>query len=202
MSRRRFFVPRESIRDGVAPLPSDQAHHLRNVLRLRTGDVVEIFDGKGGGYTGEVDFQDGAIFVRGLQSIATQESQIRVILAAALIKSSKYEFPAAKSPAGCNVGTESQRKLQNSAGVPPRPGFTNRKPCRISYRRTISGRALDSCCTKRLQKPGILRLFLKALCCASAPKEDGRIARWSRQKPSAMKYSALAHGFCAPRQQP
>jgi 16S rRNA (uracil1498-N3)-methyltransferase len=92
MSRRRFFVPQESIRDGVACLPSDQAHHLRSVLRLRTGDVVDVFDGKGGGYTGEVDFRDGEIFIRGLQSITTQEPRIRVILAAALIKAAKYEW--------------------------------------------------------------------------------------------------------------
>jgi 16S rRNA (uracil1498-N3)-methyltransferase len=92
MSRRRFFVPEESIRDGVACLPADQAHHLLNVLRLRKGDVVEIFDGKGGGYSGEVDFQDTGIFVRGLYSIATRESRVRIILAAALIKPSKYEW--------------------------------------------------------------------------------------------------------------
>jgi len=92
MNRRRFFVPAESIRDGVASLPSDQARHLRKVLRLRTGDVVEIFDGKGRGYTGQVDLQDGRIFVRELKSLATQESRIRVVLAAALIKSSKYEW--------------------------------------------------------------------------------------------------------------
>jgi 16S rRNA (uracil1498-N3)-methyltransferase len=92
MSRRRFFVPPESIRDGVACLPSDQAHHLRNVLRLRTGDSVEVFDGKGGGYAGEVDFQDAGIYIRRLRSIATHESRVRVVLAAALIKSSKYEW--------------------------------------------------------------------------------------------------------------
>ena len=73
MNRRRFFVPAESIRDGVASLPSDQAHHLRKVLRLRPGDGVEIFDGKGSGYTGQVDLQDGKIFVRELRSLATQE---------------------------------------------------------------------------------------------------------------------------------
>ena len=60
--------------------------------RLRAGDVVEIFDGKGSGYTGEVEFQDTAIFVRGLRSITTRESRVRVMLAAALIKSSKYEW--------------------------------------------------------------------------------------------------------------
>jgi 16S rRNA (uracil1498-N3)-methyltransferase len=92
MSRRRFFVPGECIRDGVACLLSDQAHHLRNVLRLRAGEVVEIFDGKGSGYAGEVDFQDTAVFIRGLRNITTHESQVRVLLAASLIKSSKFEW--------------------------------------------------------------------------------------------------------------
>lgn len=92
MNRRRFFVPRESIREGTACLPADQSHHLRDVLRLRTGDIVEIFDGKGGGYSGEVDFQDTGIFVRGLSPIASVESGARVILAAALIKSAKFEW--------------------------------------------------------------------------------------------------------------
>ncbi len=92
MSRRRFFVPGESIRDGVASLPADQAHHLRNVLRLRSGDVVEIFDGQGGGYFGKIDIQEAGIFVRGLRTITTQEPRVPVVLAAALIKSSKFEW--------------------------------------------------------------------------------------------------------------
>jgi 16S rRNA (uracil1498-N3)-methyltransferase len=92
MSRRRFFVPGESIRNGTACLPADQAHHLRNVLRLRNGDVVEIFDGKGVGYSGAVDFQDAGIFVRELRKLPTGESGVRVVLAAALIKPSKFDW--------------------------------------------------------------------------------------------------------------
>jgi 16S rRNA (uracil1498-N3)-methyltransferase len=92
MSRRRFYVPRESIQDGVASLPADQAHHLRDVLRIGTGEVVEIFDGAGNGYTGEVLLQDSKVCVRGLQGIPSEASRIRLILAAALIKSSKFEW--------------------------------------------------------------------------------------------------------------
>ncbi len=92
MGRRRFFVSAESIRDGAACLPDDQAHHLRNVLRLRNGDVVEIFDGKGGGYSGEIELLKTGVFVRRLRPIAAQESRVRVILAAALIKPSKFDW--------------------------------------------------------------------------------------------------------------
>jgi 16S rRNA (uracil1498-N3)-methyltransferase len=92
MSRRRFYVPQNSIREGIACLPSDQAHHLRDVLRIGSGEIVEIFDGAGKGYIGEVDLQDSLVYVRGLQNIPLEEPRIRLILAAALIKSSKFEW--------------------------------------------------------------------------------------------------------------
>ena len=72
MSRRRFYVPRDSIQEGIACLPSDQAHHLRDVLRMGSGEVIEIFDGAGRGYVGEVDLRDTKVYVRGLQSIPSE----------------------------------------------------------------------------------------------------------------------------------
>jgi 16S rRNA (uracil1498-N3)-methyltransferase len=92
MSRRRFYVPKDSIRNGIAILPADQAYHLRNVLRIGTGEIVEIFDGAGNGYTGNVELQGSEVFIRGLQSLPPEESRIRLILAAALIKSAKFEW--------------------------------------------------------------------------------------------------------------
>ncbi|MBN1569088.1 MAG: 16S rRNA (uracil(1498)-N(3))-methyltransferase [Acidobacteria bacterium] len=92
MSRRRFYVPRESVRNGVASLPSDQAHHLRDVLRMGSGEIVEIFDGTGNGYVGEVELQDSGVYVRGLQNMPSEESPVCLILAAAMIKFSKFEW--------------------------------------------------------------------------------------------------------------
>jgi 16S rRNA (uracil1498-N3)-methyltransferase len=92
MGRRRFYVPRNSIQEGTACLPSDQSHHLRDVLRIGSGEIVEIFDGAGNGYIGEVDLTDSLVYVRKLQSIPIEEPQSHLILAAALIKSSKFEW--------------------------------------------------------------------------------------------------------------
>jgi 16S rRNA (uracil1498-N3)-methyltransferase len=41
----RFFC--DSISKGVAELDGQQSHHLAGVLRLKPGDRVELFDGKG-----------------------------------------------------------------------------------------------------------------------------------------------------------
>jgi len=92
MSRRRFYVPRDSISGGIAALPADQARHLRDVLRLRSGDVVEIFDGEGGGYAGEVELRGSEVLVCRLQSLGSLVPKDSLILAAALIKSAKFEW--------------------------------------------------------------------------------------------------------------
>lgn len=44
---RRFFVPAERIRDGWVEFAPAQAHQLTQVLRLRSGDHVSVFDGSG-----------------------------------------------------------------------------------------------------------------------------------------------------------
>src|SRR5215212_7065913 len=43
----RFFVPDLNHQAGTIRLPPAEAHHLQKVLRLRTGEIVNVFDGKG-----------------------------------------------------------------------------------------------------------------------------------------------------------
>ncbi len=97
MARRRFYVPRDSIRDGIAILPANQAHHLRDVLRIAPGDLVEIFDGAGSGYTGEVELHGSDVVVCNLKDIPQTESPFYLTLAAALIKTAKFEWMLEKA---------------------------------------------------------------------------------------------------------
>ncbi len=97
MARRRFYVPADTIRDGRAILPPSQAHHLRDVLRIDAGEIVEIFDGAGSGYAGEVVLQGSDVVIRGLQSLPSERSRIRLILAAALIKPARFEWVLQKA---------------------------------------------------------------------------------------------------------
>jgi 16S rRNA (uracil1498-N3)-methyltransferase len=98
MTRRRFYVHRDSIRDGVAALAPGEAHHLREVLRIRSGECVEVFDGSGLTFRGEVELRGTEVFVGELERIASQElSLFRLILAAALIKAAKFEWMIEKA---------------------------------------------------------------------------------------------------------
>ncbi len=97
MTRRRFCVPRDSIRDGIAVLPPDQAHHLRHVLRMETGDAAEVFDGTGIGYIGEVEMRGPEVSIRNLQALPPLDSSFYLILASALIKPAKFEWMMQKA---------------------------------------------------------------------------------------------------------
>ncbi len=97
MTRRRFYVPRDSIQKGTVRLPPDQSHHLRDVLRIGSGGTVEVFDGEGTGYIGEVAFEDSGVFVRQLRQLPSSQNRVPLILAAALIKPSKFEWVLEKS---------------------------------------------------------------------------------------------------------
>jgi 16S rRNA (uracil1498-N3)-methyltransferase len=92
MTRRRFYVPRESIEDGIARLPQDQSHHLRDVLRIGADEVVEVFDGEGKGYIGDVSIHGSSVFVQNLRQLPSQKTNVPLILAISLVKSEKFEW--------------------------------------------------------------------------------------------------------------
>lgn len=98
MPRRRFYVPRDQIRNGVAILPPDQSHHLFNVLRLRPGDEVEVFDGEGINYAGEVSDAGPEIRIRKvIKEGEISPTKCRIILAPALIKPERFEWMLQKA---------------------------------------------------------------------------------------------------------
>jgi len=93
MPRRRFFISRDGIEDGVAVLTADQAHHLKDVLRLQSGTEVELIDGQGCSYAGIVECRGSRVRVTSLRELSpAQEFGTRLALAAALIKSDRFEW--------------------------------------------------------------------------------------------------------------
>jgi len=104
MPRRRFFVPHKLEPNGVAVLTPDQAHHLRNVLRLRAGQEVELFDGTGLGYSGTIQCRGSEIHIGPLRKMESLRAPgTALVLAAALIKPDRFEWILQK---GTELGVE------------------------------------------------------------------------------------------------
>jgi 16S rRNA (uracil1498-N3)-methyltransferase len=102
MSRRRFYAPRESFAadEESVVLSPEEARHLRDVLRLRQGDEVYVFDGEGREYLCRVE-ESGRDFAKLTVSdeveAASPESPVELTLCVALLKGEKFDLVVQKA---------------------------------------------------------------------------------------------------------
>lgn len=54
MTSQRFFIEPEKIQGNEAVLNGADAHHLKNVLRLKTGDSIQLLNGSGNIFTATI----------------------------------------------------------------------------------------------------------------------------------------------------
>jgi 16S rRNA (uracil1498-N3)-methyltransferase len=81
-----FSSPQITIRNSA------EIHHLKNVLRLKKGDRIEIFDGKGLEILGVIEQLDEASAVISVVSRRQEQTgAARIVLACAIPKKAKFE---------------------------------------------------------------------------------------------------------------
>ena len=101
MSRRRFFAPPSAFNFSkhLVTLTSDEARHLREVLRLKTGDDVQVFDGAGREFRAVVSQarRESAELELGAEIQPPRpESPLKLTLAVALLKGEKFDLVVQK----------------------------------------------------------------------------------------------------------
>jgi 16S rRNA (uracil1498-N3)-methyltransferase len=98
MSAHRFHVP-EAAPGAQVKLPEHSAHHARDVLRLRPGAAVRVFDGAGAEFDAILDSvsrQGVSARVTGLAA-ARPESPLRVVLAVSPLRGDRMELVVQKA---------------------------------------------------------------------------------------------------------
>ena len=100
MTRRRFFAPPGAFTRDTVRLDSDEAKYLREVLRLKTGDQVYVFNGRGKEFqcTVEEARRDSSL-LKVVSEIepARPESPLHLTLAVALLKGEKFDLVVQKA---------------------------------------------------------------------------------------------------------
>lgn len=99
MTRRRFYAPPDAFAfdAGRVALAPEEARHLRDVLRLKEGDEVFVFDGEGVEYAcvvrelGSGKKLAAQLEVKARVEAASPESRLQLTLALALLKGEKFE---------------------------------------------------------------------------------------------------------------
>jgi len=95
----RFYCPPPLPCEGSFYLPPDAAHHASRVLRLRTGDSVQLFDGEGRECHGLIgDLSGKQVVIEHIrQREVNRESPLPLLLAQALSSSEKMDWVIQKA---------------------------------------------------------------------------------------------------------
>ncbi|MBI4549714.1 MAG: 16S rRNA (uracil(1498)-N(3))-methyltransferase [Candidatus Omnitrophica bacterium] len=98
MREKRFFVSKSDIKGNSALLSPQESHHLKNVLRLKKGDSVIVFNGEGQEFAATVTSMSSRV---GVQLDAKRRQRfteaVTVALAQAMPKKKKMDFIIAKA---------------------------------------------------------------------------------------------------------
>jgi len=89
----RFYAPDAHATGALVALPADEGAHLTRVLRLRSGDAIRVFDGRGREFDAVVE-QAGksGVHVRlGAAREAAPERRVSVTVAQAVLKGDKMD---------------------------------------------------------------------------------------------------------------
>jgi 16S rRNA (uracil1498-N3)-methyltransferase len=100
MTRRRFHAPPTAFTQTTVTLTADEARHLRDVLRLKSGDEVYVFDGRGREFRCSVSNtkRDSAeLQIEAEVEPAKPESQLQLNLCVALLKGEKFDLVVQKA---------------------------------------------------------------------------------------------------------
>ena len=101
MTRRRFFAPPSAFNFSkrVVTLSADEARHLREVLRLKAGDEVQLFDGAGREFravVAQARRESAELEIRDEIGPPKPESPLQLTLAVALLKGEKFDLVVQK----------------------------------------------------------------------------------------------------------
>ena len=100
MTRRRFYAPPSAFVDQTVALAAEEARHLRDVLRLKSGAEVYVFNGVGREFrcTVSTSKRDAAeLRIEAEVEPAKTESQLQLNLCVALLKGEKFDLVVQKA---------------------------------------------------------------------------------------------------------
>lgn len=100
MSIRRFYADPERFSETSVVLDEDETRHLRDVLRLRTGDEIRTFDGNGREFRGVIEaVEKRRTVIKDLTEVqpTSPESPLDLTIAAVLLKGDKLDLVVQKA---------------------------------------------------------------------------------------------------------
>jgi len=169
----RVRVAGDQLRSGTVHLRGAELRHLRDVLRLRSGARIEVFDGEGRSFEAEITaIGTSAAEIAVLDAVERRaESPLQLTLAVAIAKGAKLDWVVEKAT---ELGVSRIVPFVSERTVPEREEFTSRQE---RWRRIASGAAAQS---GRTVSPQVSEVMRFADVAQHAPRHDRCLLFWER----------------------
>lgn len=169
---RRFFLTNPLPVEGLLTITGPEVHHLKNVLRLKTGARVIFFDGQGCEYEAELaQLGSHEITARIISQHQEAAERCRVTLAQGLLTGQKMDLVVQKAT-----------ELGLAAIIP----FTSRYSAvreasanKVQRWQRIAREACKQC--HRPREPEILPVITWAECLSQATEHDLTVVFWEKE---------------------
>jgi 16S rRNA (uracil1498-N3)-methyltransferase len=169
----RFYVPHLRIEDGRIRVEGAEVRHIRNVLRLRRGDEIWVFDGSGKQYGGTIVDEGPSLIVIAVGEVVScsSESHTEITLAQSLLKGEKMDYVIQKAT---ELGVKEVLPFFSSRSVPLLEG--PRRTERHRRWERIAVEASKQCSRAMVPRIGPLQEFADVL---PGPSQGGlRLLLW------------------------
>jgi 16S rRNA (uracil1498-N3)-methyltransferase len=166
----RFYTEGALRAGGVSLLPEDTAHHAVHVLRLRPGDEVVLFDGRGGEYAGRIAAVDRLrVSVDVLEHRRVErESPLAVTLVQGVSAGEKMDFTVQKAT---ELGVAALQPVIAARSLGRLAG--ERAELKRAHWRRVAIAACEQCGRNRV--PEVLPVLPLAQFCGAAASEGARL---------------------------
>nr|HID59444.1 16S rRNA (uracil(1498)-N(3))-methyltransferase [Desulfobacterales bacterium] len=183
---RRFYLDKEIINSGTPTITGQDAKHIRNVLRLKPGDHIHLFDGEGNGYESRIiSVEPNRIALSILTCFPSiTESPVRITIAQALLKNRAMDRIVRQIT---ELGITGFIPHISARSVPRPDNERLKKRCQRWER--IAKEALKQC--NRCVPPKINQVVLfRNLICEETP-HDLKIIFWEGHAENRLKFSDI-----------
>src|SRR5436190_9850013 len=143
----RLFVAAELRPGAKLELPTQAAHHVARVLRLREGDAVTLFDGRGGEHAARVYMPGRGHVVAevGAKSDIERESPLAVTLVQGVSSGEKMDFTIQKA---VELGVAAIQPVNAEKSIVRLSGERSAK--RLEHWRRVAIAACEQCGRNRI----------------------------------------------------
>lgn len=175
----RFFIPEPQLQYPIATLTGPDINHVKNVLRLQPGEYIQLFDGTGMEYTGQItSISSHSVRVEIIEKTpSATESPVHISIAQSYLKEKKMDLLVRQLT---ELGASFWFPFFSERSVP----LPDQKKLALRRQRwkKIAIEAVKQCRRNRLMEVGQALSFDEML--LSAKNSDLKIIFWENADPA------------------